>query len=85
MASIERLKVSIPVWESDKDPAGYQKWAETMSGLVRSCEGGPELENYKEEKIGVTQTKQRSIPSFLKNDPDFQASSENVSARPQTQ
>ena len=54
MASVDLVKVSIPVWDSDKDEHGYRKWASCVSGMVRSRKGGEELERFKAEKLGMT-------------------------------
>ena len=70
MASVDLVKVSIPVWDSDKDEHGYRKWSKCVSGMVRSRKGGEELERFKAEKLGVSERKVL-IPSFLANDPDF--------------
>ena len=71
MASIDRVRVSVPVWDSDKDPGGYRKWATVVAGMVRSCKGSLELESFKEQKMGVPQSAAKIVSSFLSNDPDF--------------
>ena len=81
MASIDRVKVSVPVWDSDKDPGGYRKWATVVAGMVRSCKGGLELESFKEQKMGVPQSAAKIVPSFLSNDPDFNETHDEPKAR----
>ena len=84
MASIDRVKVSVPVWDSDKDPGGYRKWATVVAGMVRSCKGGLELESFKEQKMGVPQSAAKIVPSFLSNDPDFSETHDEPKARKST-
>ena len=84
MATIERMKVTVPVWDSDKDPGGYRQWSETLSGLVRSSKGGVELEEYKRQKLGAEKVRQRTTPSFLSNDPDFSGANSTDSTRQPT-
>ena len=54
MASVDRVKVTAPTWNSDKDASAnaFRRFSETIGGLVRSCKGGVELQNFMEEKLG---------------------------------
>ena len=83
MASIDRVKVTIPVWDSDKNPNEYRKWSSVLSGMVRSCKGGLELESYREEKMGITSTKAKIVPTYILSDPDF-SPSDTTPMRPST-
>ena len=71
MASIDRVKVTVPVWDSDKDPKGFRKWSRVLTGMVKSCKGGTELENFKDQKMGVVTKTSKVLPSYISNDPDF--------------
>ena len=75
MASADRLKVSIPEWNSDKEPSGFPKWSGILDGMVRACKGGSELVDYKNEKLGVVSREAVIVPSRIANDPDFQLQS----------
>ena len=48
--------------------------------MVRSREGGEELERFREEKIGIV-ARPVLTPSFLENDPDFDLAND-VPSRP---
>ena len=71
MAEISRLKVTPPSWNSDKEPNGYSKWSKALSGFVRTCAGGSELEDYREEKLGIVSRASNYVPSCISSDPDF--------------
>ncbi|RPG35949.1 MAG: hypothetical protein CBB72_005020, partial [Muricauda sp. TMED12] len=71
MASIDRVKVTVPTFDSSKSPKEFRKWMKVVSGLVRSCKGGNELEDYLEEKLGRTLKAKPVVPQFLLSDPDF--------------
>ena len=65
------VKVSIQPWDSDKDPNGYWEWMRSISSLVRSCDGGNELQNFTDEKLGLPVVKSHVVPTCIANDPDF--------------
>jgi hypothetical protein len=71
MAQMDRFKISALTWDSDKDPAGFFQWMETMSSLVRATENGPPLEQMLDAKLHRKQSRTEMIPSFLLEDPDF--------------
>ena len=73
MASVDRVKVTAPTWNSDEDASAnaFRRFSETIGGLVRSCKGGVELQNFMEEKLGKVAVRTKCLPSFISNDPDF--------------
>jgi hypothetical protein len=75
MAEISRLKVTCPSWNSDKEPNGYAKWSKSLSGYLRTCKGGSELEDYREEKLGIVSRASNYVPSCISGDPDFAVAS----------
>ena len=75
------VKVSIQPWDSDKDPNGYWEWMRSISSLVRSCDGGHELQNFTDEKLGLPVVKSHVVPTCIANDPDFDSDDEGDSQR----
>jgi hypothetical protein len=71
MAQLERLKLSATVWESDKDPTGFNQWLDTVSALVRATEDGEPLEDFIQHKTGRVTFQRGNVPSFLLEDDDF--------------
>ena len=51
MAPMEKFKLSALTWDSDKNPAGFNKWMMHFSSLVRATEHGPELEDFLDAKL----------------------------------
>ena len=71
MAQLEKFKLSANVWESDKDPKGFNLWVENMGSLVRATEHGLPLEHMLDSKLRRQPLVTQSVPSFLLEDPDF--------------
>ena len=70
MTTLEKFRLSAVVWDSDKEPDGYNKWIEAIGSLVRSTAHGPPLEDFLDAKLGRKVRKPSTVPSFLL-DPDF--------------
>ena len=71
MAQLEKFKISANIWDSDKDPKGFNLWAENMGSLVRATEHGLPLELMLDSKLRRRSLLRQSVPSFLLDDPDF--------------
>ena len=75
------VKVSIQPWDSDKDPNGYWEWMRSISSLVRSCDGGNELQDFTDEKLGLPVVKSHVVPTCIANDPDFDSDDDGDTQR----
>jgi hypothetical protein len=71
MASLDKFKLSLVTWDSDKDQFGFQDWMDQMSSIVRSTPYGDELEGFLDHKLDRVEIRRATIPSFLTDDPDF--------------
>ena len=71
MASMEKFKLSALTWDSDKNPAGFNKWMMHFSSLVRATEHGPELEDFLDAKLDRRRSRHATVPSFIAEDDDF--------------
>ena len=71
MASMEKFKLSALTWDSDKNPAGFNKWMMHFSSLVRATEHGPELEDFLDAKLDRKRSRHATVPSFIAEDRDF--------------
>jgi hypothetical protein len=71
MAQLEKLKLTTTVWDSDKDPQGFQTWLDTLSSLVAATEDGQALEDFITYKTGRETFTIANVPTFLSEDPDF--------------
>ena len=71
MTSLEKFKLSVVTWDSDKDPSGFANWMDTMSALVRATEDGPPLEDFLDRKLNRRRQQRITIPSFIMDDDDF--------------
>jgi hypothetical protein len=82
MAGMEKFKITSVVWDSDKDPSGFQKWMNNISSMVRATKNGPPLEDFLDGKLGRHKMKFATIPSFITEDPDFARTIEEASGTP---
>ena len=80
MVSLEKFKLSLVSWDSDKDPGGYPKWVKQWSSVVRSTKWGSQLESFLDRKLKRKFSTKSVIPSFLTEDEDLQDAPE---AQPQ--
>ena len=55
MASLGSIKLNHIVWDSDKDPFGFNQWLSEFSDMVRALKDGDVLENF----LGSTPTTKR--------------------------
>ena len=76
MTALEKFKLSVVTWDSDKEPAGFDRWMGTLSALVRATEHGPPLEHFLDRKLGRRRQQKITIPSFITDDEDFDAPAE---------
>ena len=81
MVSLEKFKLSLVSWDSDKDPGGYPKWVKQWSSVVRSTKWGSQLESFLDRKLKRKFSTKSIIPSFLTEDEDLQDAPE---AQPQS-
>ena len=51
MVSLEKFKLSLVSWDSDKDPGGYPKWVKQWYSVVRSTKWGSQLESFLDRKL----------------------------------
>ena len=72
MVSLEKFKLSLVSWDSDKDPGGYPKWVKQWSSVVRSTKWGSQLESFLDRKLKRKFSTKATIPSFLTEDEDLQ-------------
>ena len=72
MVSLEKFKLSLVSWDSDKDPGGYPKWVKQWSSVVRSTKWGSQLESFLDRKLKRKFSTKSIIPSFLTEDEDLQ-------------
>ncbi len=72
MVSLEKFKLSLVSWDSDKDPCGYPKWVKQWSSVVRSTKWGSQLESFLDRKLKRKFSTKSIIPSFLTEDEDLQ-------------
>ena len=72
MVSLEKFKLSLVSWDSDKDPCGYPKWVKQWSSVVRSTKWGSQLEYFLDRKLKRKFSTKSIIPSFLTEDEDLQ-------------
>ena len=70
MVSLEKFKLSLVSWDSDKDPGGYPKWVKQWSLVVRSTKWGSQLESFLDRKLKRKFSTKSIIPSFLTEDED---------------
>ena len=85
MAQLERFKLQAVPWDSDKDPAGFNLWVETMGSLVRSTAHGSTLEDILDYKLRRKRVAAVATPSWILDDPDFglgSAAAQSFSAQP---
>ena len=68
---MEKFKLSALTWDSDKNPAGFNKWMMHFSSLVRATEHGPELEDFLDAKLDRKRSRHATVPSFIAEDRDF--------------
>ena len=71
MISLDKLKIELQTWHSDKDPKGFKKWHTQLSDVVRSSADGEMLEMFLDEKLGRETRKNITTPTFISGDPDF--------------
>jgi hypothetical protein len=71
MAQLERFKLQAIPWDSDKDPASFNIWVETMGSLVRSTAHGAILEEILDYKLRRKRVAAVATPSWILDDPDF--------------
>ena len=71
MTDLDKFKVSTLTWDSDKDPTQFHLWIENMGCIVRTIKHGPELEDMLDSKLRRQKPLDTSIPTFLREDPDF--------------
>ena len=72
MVSLDKFKLSLVSWDSDKDPGGYPKWVKQWSSVVRSTKWGSQLESFLDRKLKRKFSTKATIPSFLTEDEDLQ-------------
>ena len=71
--TVERLKISAQVWDSDKEPEGYWSWSRGFLALICSMDGGRELVRFRNEKLGVhTSSSINTMPGYIGEDTDFE-------------
>ena len=75
MVSLEKFKLSLVSWDSDKDPGGYPKWVKQWSSVVRSTKWGSQLESFLDRKLKRKFSTKSIIPSFLTEDEYLQDAS----------
>ena len=68
---MEKLKISAVSWDGDKEPRNFYLWVEHMDSMVRSTLHGPPLVDMLDSKLKRIRTSAHSVPSFLREDPDF--------------
>ena len=71
MAQLEKFKLSTYVWDSDKDPKGFNIWLENVSSMVRATEHGTPLEDMLDSKLRRRPALNQNVPTFILDDPDF--------------
>ena len=72
MVSLDKFKLSLVSWDSDKDPGGYPKWVKQWSSVVRSTKWGSQLESFLDRKLKRKFSTKSIMPSFLTEDEDLQ-------------
>ena len=72
MVSLEKFKLSLVSWDSDKDPGGYPKLVKQWFTVVRSTKWGSQLESFLDRKLKRKFSTKATIPSFLTEDADLQ-------------
>lgn len=72
MAQLEKFKLSTYVWDSDKDPKGFNIWVENVGSMVRATEHGRALEDMLDSKLRRRPALNQNVPTFILSDPDFE-------------
>ena len=62
---LERLRVSANVWDSDRNPKGYQTWAQNVSAMVAVLKNGAPLEAWLDKTLDRKREQSMITPSFL--------------------
>ena len=71
MASLGSIKVQHILWDSDKDPYGYNQWLSEFSDMVRALDGGDVLELFLDEKLNRLMRHASIVSKILLDDDDF--------------
>ena len=71
MAQLEKFKLSVVTWDSDKEPRQFFVWLENFGSLVRATEFENYLEDMLDSKLHRPKVSSQAVPSFLLEDPDF--------------
>ena len=68
---MSQIKSSQITWDSGKEPDGGLLYIEQFSGMVRTMEHGPPLEEFIDEKTERNINQKTIVPSMFSSDPDF--------------
>ena len=71
MASLGSIKVQHILWDSDKDPFGFNQWLSEFSDMVRALKGGEVLELFLDEKLKRLMRHASMVSKILLDDGDF--------------
>ena len=72
MGGLEKIKLSLYVWDSAKNPNGFTAWSDDIGSLVRQLPFGEMIEEFLDHKLKRTKVRSSMRPVWLANDPDFQ-------------
>ena len=68
MASLGSIKVQHILWDSDKDPFGFNQWLSEFSDMVRALKGGEVLELFLDEKLKCLMRHASMVSKILLDD-----------------
>ena len=70
VAALGRLLGNLS-WNSDDPKSDYDSFQDRFDGIVRTVEGGLELTNQCDEKLGRRRNEDTLVPLMILEDPDF--------------
>ena len=71
MTSLDKLRVTAQIWDSDKDAAGFSRWMRNFSSMVRILKDGAPIEDFIDAKLERHRSQEMTTPSYILSDRDF--------------